>query len=107
MAKLDTRLELRLDKQTYERLECRAATDHLSVAQIVRRAIARELAGDDRSWRGVALEKGLSLQVPVPEDPAELARELDAAHEMPPEVAPGPAPGADLGPGTARRKRRD
>ncbi len=78
MAKLDARLELRLDKRTFEKLERRAATDHVSVAQLVRQAITRELAGNDRDWRMQALEKGLGLQVPVPDDPAELARELDA-----------------------------
>ena len=81
MARLDTRLELRLDKPTFERLERRAAADHVTVAQFVRRAISRELAGDDRDWRLQTLEKGLSLQVPVPDDPAELARELDARYE--------------------------
>ena len=81
MARLDARLELRLDKRTLERLERRAATDSITVAQLVRQAIARELAGDDRDWRIHALEKGLSLQVPVPDDPAELARELDARYD--------------------------
>jgi hypothetical protein len=81
MARLDTRLELRLDKQTFERLELRAAADHVTVAQLVRDAIARELQGGDQSWRTQALERGLKLQVPVPDDPAELARELAARYD--------------------------
>jgi hypothetical protein len=81
VAKLDARLELRLDKRTYERLERRAAAGHLTVAELVRQAIARELAGEERSWREQVLERGLNLQVPVPEDPADLVRELDAGYE--------------------------
>ena len=84
MAKLDARLELRLDKQTYERLERRAAEGSVSVAEVVRQAIARELGGDDRSWRAEVLERGLGLSVPVPQDPADLVRELDALYESEP-----------------------
>jgi hypothetical protein len=83
VAKLDTRLELRLDKRTYERLERRAAEGRMSVAEVVRQAIASELGGDERSWRAQAVERGLSLSVPVPQDPADLARELEAVHEPP------------------------
>jgi len=75
-------LELRLDKVTFERLERRAAADHTTVAQLVREAIARELqGGGDERWRAQALERGLSLAVPVPQDPADLVRELDAGYE--------------------------
>lgn len=81
MARLDARLEVRLDKLTLERLERRAAADHTTVAQLARQAIERELQGDDQHWRVQALENGLSLEVPVPEDPADLARELDARYE--------------------------
>ena len=83
MAKLDARLELRLDKRMYERLERRAAEGRLSVAELVRQAIARELGGDERSWRAQAVERGLGLSVPVPQDPADLVRELDASYEAP------------------------
>lgn len=82
MARLDARLELRLDKYTYERLERRAAADHVTVAHLVRDAIARELADDDRCWREQLLEKGLGLRVPVPDDPAALVRDLDAHYEI-------------------------
>ena len=81
MAKLDARLELRLDKRMYERLERRAAEGRLSVAELVRQAIARELGGDERSWRAQAVERGLGLSVPVPQDPADLVRELDASYD--------------------------
>jgi len=83
VAKLDARLELRLDKRMYERLERRAAEGRLSVAELVRQAIARELGGDERSWRAEAVERGLGLSVPVPQDPADLVRELDALYETP------------------------
>jgi hypothetical protein len=89
VAKLDARLELRLDRQTYEQLERRAVEGHLTVAQLVRQAIAQELAGDDRSWRERALDKALDLEVPVPQEPAELVRQLDAGYETPePPVVP-------------------
>ena len=81
MGKLDARLELRLDKRTYERLERRAAAGSVSVAELVRSAIARELASEERSWRVEALERGLELKVPVPETPSILARELEAGYE--------------------------
>jgi len=83
VAKLDARLELRLDKQTYERLERRASEGRMSVAEVVRQAIASELGGDERSWRARAVERGLGLSVPVPQDPDDLVRELEAAYEPP------------------------
>lgn len=83
MAKLDARLELRLDKQTYVELERRAAVSHVTVAQLVRQAIARELGGDDLSWREQALDRALRLELPVPQDPAELVRELNAIYDLP------------------------
>jgi hypothetical protein len=81
MAKLDARLELRLDKQTVTQLERRAARDNVSIGEFVRRAIARELGGDNRSWRLQAVEAGLKLNMPVPDDPVELCRELEATYE--------------------------
>jgi hypothetical protein len=110
LARLDTRLELRLDKATFEQLERQAAAGHVSVAQLVRRAIARELEGSEGSWRAHALERGLSLDVPVPSDPAALARELDALYGTEgwtldaPAPRPGPAaspPGAPSAPPAA------
>jgi hypothetical protein len=80
MARLDARLELRVDKRTFERLERRAAEDHVSVGQLVRQAIDRELQGGDAGWRTRALERGLGLEVPVPQDPADLVRELDTRY---------------------------
>jgi hypothetical protein len=74
-------LELRLDKSTFERLERRAAEGHVTIAQLVRRAIARELEIDGDCGRAWALEKGLNLAVPVPADPTELVRELDVGYE--------------------------
>ena len=75
----------------YEQLERRAAADRLSVAELVRKAIAHELAGDEQSWRQQALERGLSLDMPVPADPADLARELDARYDAEAGVSPLPA----------------
>lgn len=109
MAKLDARLELRLNRHTYLRLEQRAAATHTSVADLVRRAIERELV-EEGAGRREMLEKGLSLDVPVPGDPAELARELDAGYEA--GLAAVADPSAELGQPTsqscapASRRRR-
>ena len=89
MARLDTRLELRLDSATYERLERRAAVQNTSVAHLVRQAIRHELADDDRDARSDLLERGLSLLVPVPADPEELVRELDSGFDLPPDGSTG------------------
>ena len=67
--------------------------DRLSVAELVRKAIARELAGDEQSWRWQALERGLGLEVPVPEDPADLVRELAAKYDAAARVSRAPATG--------------
>jgi len=98
VAKLDARLELRLDKRTYERLERVAAAGNLSVAELVRKAIVRELAGEERSWREQVLERGLNLEVPVPQNPADLVRELDASYETEAAISPEPAPAAAAAP---------
>jgi hypothetical protein len=103
LAKLDTRLELRLDKATFEHLERQAAAGHVSVAQLVRRAIARELEDGEGSRRAQVLERGLSLDVPVPSDPAALARELESLHGID-EAAPAspvPAPSVPGSPAAA------
>lgn len=108
MARLDGRLELRLDKRTLERLERRAAAEHLSVAQVVRRSIARELDGVDVSWRTAALERGLALSVPVPADPRELVRELAARYDLTPTVpASSSPPSAELREALAGAPRPD
>jgi hypothetical protein len=102
LAKLDSRLELRLDKATFEQLERQAAAGHVSVAQLVRRAIARELEDSEGSRRAQVLERGLSLDVPVPSDPAALVRELDSLYSTdaaaPAPPVPGPStPGSPAG----------
>ncbi len=110
MARLDARLELRLNKRTYERLEQRAAAQHTSVAEVVRQAIESELAGDEGWGRRQLLEKGISLNVPVPDDPSELTRELAAGYGV--EAADAPDdPSLDCGrdrprPGAAVSRRR-
>jgi len=98
MARLDARLELRLDKNTYARLERRAAANHVSVAELVRQAIARSLAEGEGSWQEHVLERGLSLDVPVPSDPTDLVRELDEGYDAEVAPSPGRSAGPALGP---------
>jgi hypothetical protein len=83
MARLDARLELRLDRHTFEQLEIRAAAAETSVAEVVRRAVARELAADDVSWRLDALRRAFALEIPVPVDPDQLCDELGQVFERP------------------------
>ncbi|MCZ7663419.1 MAG: ribbon-helix-helix protein, CopG family [Thermoleophilia bacterium] len=81
MATLDSRLEIRLDRPTRDRLERTAAQRGTTVAALAREAIRQllEEGGVDREL--VALEEALTLGTPVPEDPQELARELDRRFE--------------------------
>ena len=77
VSRAEVRLELVFDRWTYKRLEERAAEKKVSLSQLVRRVLVRELDHDDDS----AVEQGLKTRsgpiFPVPEDLGELALELD------------------------------
>ncbi|HEY4028583.1 MAG TPA: hypothetical protein VGO86_19305 [Candidatus Dormibacteraeota bacterium] len=80
MHMLNRWLHILLDAQRYQKVE--AERRHTSVAAIIRDAI--DQVPDEGDWprRRAALEAILAAEpMPLPEDPAELRRELDDAHD--------------------------
>jgi hypothetical protein len=77
---LDRRLHLLLDEPRYRKVTAEAARRHVSVATVIRDAIDGLPAEADRRRDAIA---GILAAPPmaVPADPADLRRELDAAHE--------------------------
>ena len=76
---LRRRLQVLIDDERYERLKRESEATGVPVGEIVRRAIDRAvpLATDER---GAAIRRLLAAApIPVPEDPADLKREILAA----------------------------
>jgi hypothetical protein len=71
------RLQVLVEPQDLERLRREAHRRGVSVAEVVRVAVEREL-GDRRKRRLDAFERLIALpRFPVPDDPAELDREIN------------------------------
>ena len=82
MHMLNRRVQILLDARRYEKIEAEARRRWVSVATVIRTAIDQLPAEGDWQRRRAALEAILAAEpMPVPEDPAELRRELDAAHD--------------------------
>jgi hypothetical protein len=82
MRNLDRRVHLLLDESRYRKVIDTATRRHVSVAAVIRDAIDRLPADDDR--RRVAVAGILAAEpMPLPADATELRRELDAARERP------------------------
>lgn len=80
MRKLDHRIHLLLDERRHRKISIEAKRRSVSVAEVIRDAIDRMPASDDT--RRTAIEFILAAPpMPVPDDPADLRRELDAGHE--------------------------
>jgi phage terminase large subunit-like protein len=78
MRNLDRRVHLLLDEARYRKVAGEARRRHVSVAAIIREAIDCLPAEADR--RGAAIAAILAADpMPVPVDPADLRREIDAA----------------------------
>lgn len=76
---LDRRLQVLIDEPRYERLRRAAQLRGVAVGELVREAIDRTI-GDDPGGRRSALTRVLdAAAMPVPDDPHELKRELQAA----------------------------
>lgn len=76
------RLHILLDDARYERVAARAERQGVSVAAVIREVIDRGLPATDDRRRAAALRRILDADpMPVPDDPADLRAELDAAHE--------------------------
>jgi predicted transcriptional regulator len=84
MARLDARVEVRVDTITLQRLESRAAIERRSVAQVIREALARYLDEKTPATRRAALEAAFAAigpGLPVPDDPQELKRQMREADD--------------------------
>jgi hypothetical protein len=76
----DHRLQIRLDQDRHDKVAREAARRGVPIASVIREAIDRLPTGVDR--RKAAIDAILAAEsMDVPEDPAELRRELDAAHD--------------------------
>jgi hypothetical protein len=80
MRMLDRRVQLLIDEPRYRKLAGEAKRRRVSVAAVIREAIDQLPADADQ--RRAAIAKVLAAEpVTLPSDPADLRRELDAAHD--------------------------
>jgi hypothetical protein len=80
MRTLERRVHLLLDEPRYRRLEIEAKSRHVSIAAVIREAIDQLPTDADRRRR--AIDAFLAAEpMPVPDDPQDLRRELDEAHD--------------------------
>lgn len=77
MHNLDRRVQLLLDEPRYRKLTGEAKRRRLSVAAVIREAIDQLPADADRRRATMLAAEPMAL----PSDPAELRREIDAAHD--------------------------
>jgi hypothetical protein len=82
MCMLERRVQILLDEARYRKVAREAERQGISVAAVIRGAIDR-IPGDGASRRR-AVDAILAAEpMPLPADPADLRRELDAAHQRP------------------------
>jgi hypothetical protein len=80
MHMLDHRLQILLDDERYRKVAREAQRRGISIAAVIRDALDRLPLEVD--VRRAAIDAILDAEpMPVPTDPAELRRELDAAHD--------------------------
>jgi hypothetical protein len=80
MCMLDHRVQILLDDERYQKVAREAKRRGVSIAAVIREALDRLPA--DAEVRRTAIDAILAAEsMPVPADPAELRRELDAAHD--------------------------
>jgi hypothetical protein len=79
---LDHRVQILLDDERYEKVAREARRRHVSLAAVIRDALDR--LPTDAEMRRKAIEVILAAEpMPLPDDPAELRRELDGARDRP------------------------
>jgi hypothetical protein len=77
---LDRRVQVLLDEGRYRKVASEAERRGISIGAVIREAVDRLPA--DADVRRAAIEAILAAEpMPVPADPADLRRELDAAHD--------------------------
>ncbi len=81
MCMYERRLQLLLDKERYERVAARARRRRVSVATVIREAIDTALPSAGQGRRAAADRILAATPISLPDDPAELRRELDEAHD--------------------------
>ncbi|MGH9013398.1 MAG: antitoxin [Acidimicrobiia bacterium] len=75
------RLQILLDEERYRRVAAEAERRKVSVATVIREAIDRSLPSD-LERRRAAIDALLAAEpMPVRDDPADLRKELDEAHD--------------------------
>jgi hypothetical protein len=80
MRMLDHRVQILLDDERYQKVSREAKRRGVSIATVIREALDRLPAAADVRRTGIdAILAAESMSVPA--DPAELRRELDAAHD--------------------------
>src|SRR5207249_3160736 len=80
MCMLEHRLQILLDSDRYAKLTREAELRGVSIAAVIRDAIDELPAGAERRMAAIAAILGAE-PMEVPSDPADLRRELDAAHD--------------------------
>jgi hypothetical protein len=80
MRNLERRVHLLLDEGRYRKVNAEAGRRHISVASVIRDAIDRMPEGSGQRRAAIADVLAAS-PMPVPSDPADLRRELDAARD--------------------------
>lgn len=77
---LDHRLQILLDEDRYQKVSRQAERRRTSIAAVIREAIDLLPANDEARRRAIAAILDAE-PMPVPDDPSDLRRELDAAHD--------------------------
>lgn len=77
-----SRFEVRLNKTCRERLDELAESKGITAAEVVRQLIDKAYEEVLREMRLEAAEKLIALNLEVPDDPDELSRQLDSAHDI-------------------------
>lgn len=82
MHMLDRRVHLLLDEERYRKLAKLAKREKLSIGALIREAVDRIPSVEEIERREEAIRAILSAEpMPVPDDPADLKREIDEMHE--------------------------
>jgi hypothetical protein len=82
MCMLNHRLQLLLDEDRHRRLTEEAERRHTSVAAVIRDAIDKALPDERLARRRAAIAAILATEpMPVPDDPEDLKREIDAMYD--------------------------
>lgn len=83
MCMLERRVQILLDEARYRKVSEEARRRGVSIGAVVRSAIDRLPDPAELEKRRALLEKILAAEpMEVPDDPADLRRELDAAHDL-------------------------